>query len=386
MPSALWAEIPAKNTPLASLNLAPIGSGPYKFKKYTVEKTGEVKSYILERNPDYFGQPAKIELLIFKFYHDAQSAVTALQNQNIEGLSFVPNHLLEEIEKDRSINLLRSDASQAVALFFNEEKQSLLKDKDIRKALAMAIDKQEIVKTIFDNHASVIDSPMLSGEIGFNSEIAKISPDISAAIQLIKETDYTEVSANGYAAKKIQTTEDGQTSETLEELTLILTTISQPTFIKTAEIIAEQAKKIGVKIQIEATEPSLLYEEVIKPRAYQILLTATQHGLDPDPYPFWHSSQTKDPGLNLSLYGNRKVDELLEKARTSGQTSERAEAYKEFQDIIAEDLPVIFLYQPTYAYAVSSKIKNISLEKTQSPTDRFYDIENWYIKTKHVLK
>lgn len=386
LPSNLWAEISPKNVPLASLNLSPVGSGPYKFKKYYVEKKGDIKFYKLVRNPAYYGQPAKIENLNFKFYNNAQLAVTALQNQNVEGLSFIPNYLLEEISKNRSINVLHPSMPQAVTLFFNEENQPLLKNENVKKALALSINKEVIVSEVLKNNGTVIDSPILPGELGYDSETPKIEQDIAAALALIDKTDYTETSSDGFRAKKIKKIENEETVESLEELTLKIITINQPSFIKTAEIIASQAKAIGIKIQIESTEPSLLYEEVIKPRAYQILLTATQYGLDTDPYPFWHSSQIKDPGLNLSLYSNRKVDELLEKARSTSNTEERIAAYKEFQVLIAEDLPAIFLYQPTYTYAVSNKIKNLNLSAIKSPTDRFQNISDWYIKTKQVFK
>jgi peptide/nickel transport system substrate-binding protein len=387
LPSAIWAELPPKNIPLTSYNLSPIGSGPYKFEKYTVEKKGDVKSYVLVRNSDYYGEPAKIERLNFKFYHDVQSAITALQNQNVEGLSFVPGYLLTDVEKVYSVQIKHPIMPQAVTLFFNQENQNLLKEKNLRKALAMSIIKQELVDSVLNGNATVIDSPILPNKTGFDPEVAKISPDIATATALVKNLGYNETSPDGYAAKKsTKTDENGKSIEVYDELTLTLTTINQPTFTAVAEKIAEQAKATGIKILIETTEPSLLYEEVIKPRAYQMLLTATQYGLDPDPYAFWHSSQTKDPGLNLALYVNRKADEQLEKARSTNNEEERVAAYKEFQKLVVDDLPAIFLYQPSYSYAVSAKIKNVSLDQIQSPSDRFQDIENWYIKTKHVLK
>lgn len=386
LPSALWAELPPKNFPLTSLNLSPVGSGPYKFEKYFGTKSGEIKSYTLVRNPAYYGEPAKIEHLIFKFYNDAEAAVTALENQNVEGVSFVPSYLIESIAKNKNINLLHPTMPQAVTLFFNEGAQPLLQNDNIKKALALAINKEEIVNSVLSDNGTVIDSPILPGQPSFDPTIEKIEQDTVAAIALIDKTDYTSVSPDGYRAKKIKKTENGESVESLEELTLNLTTVNQPTFVRTAEMIAAQAKTVGIKIQIETTEPTLLYEEVIKPRAYQMLLTATQYGLDPDPYPFWHSSQIKDPGLNLSLYSNRKVDELLEKARSTNNIGERVAAYQEFQKLIVADLPAIFLYQPTYTYAVSSKIKNISLQQIQSPADRFQNITDWYIKTKNVIK
>lgn len=387
LPANLWAELSPKNVPLASLNLSPVGSGPYKFDKYyTLEKTGEIRSYNLLRFNDYYGPPAKIEKITFKFYPDIASATAALENQNIEGLSFVPNHLIEEIEKNRSIILLYPSMPQEVVLFFNQETRSLLQDENIRQALALALNKEEIVSAALNNGGSVIDGPILSGMIGYYSEIKKTEQNIAAAVALLDKTKYLEISPDGYRAKKIQKTENNQTVDSFEELTLNLTTVNQLEFIKTAELLAEQAKVAGIKISIETVESSDFYNNVIKPRAYQILLTAVQLGIDPDPYPFWHSSQTKDPGLNLSLYANKKVDELLEKTRVTANPEERTTLYKEFQDILAEDLPAIFLYQPTYAYAISNKIKNVSLGALHYPSDRFQHITDWYIKTRQVFK
>lgn len=386
LPSAIWAELPAKNVPLTSFNLSPIGSGPYKFEKYAVEKSGEIKSYSLVRNPAYYGEPAKIEHLIFKFYNDATSAVAALQNQNVEGVGFVPSYLVEEIAEDKSVNLFYPSMPQAVTLFFNSDTQPLLDDEDIRQALSLIIDKDQIINEALGGKGTKINSPILPGTLGYDETIGQTAIDSAQALALLDKTDYTQTSSEGYRAKTVKKTENGTTVEALEELTLTLTVINQPTFIKVADLITAQAKSVGIKIQTETVEPTSLYNEVIKPRAYQILLTATQYGLDSDPYPFWHSSQIKDPGLNLSLYSNRTVDELLEKARATNNSEERATAYKDFQTQIVKDLPAIFLYQPAYTYAVGSKIKNVSLQKIQSPADRFQDITGWYIKTKNVIK
>jgi peptide/nickel transport system substrate-binding protein len=385
LPSSLWAELAPKNIPLTSLNLTPIGSGPYKFEKYTIEKSGKIHSYIVSRFDDYYNSTPKIEKIIFKFYPDIETAVTALENQNIEGLGFVPGRLVDSVKKNHSINFYHPSLFQEVALFFNQESQPLLKDKNIRQALALSIDKEAIITSALNGNGTVINTPLLPGTIGYFSETAT-TKDLSAASALISKTDYIEISTDGYRAKKTKKTENGQTVDSLEELTFNLTTINQPEFIQVAQIIVEQAKLAGIKIQIETVAVSDFYNDVIKPRHYQILLTAIQFGLDSDPYSFWHSSQANDPGLNLSLYVNKKVDDLLEKARVTNNSDEQAEFYKEFQNILIEDLPAIFLYQPTYTYAVNDKIKNLELNTLYSPADRFQKVSDWYIKTKQVFK
>ncbi len=133
-------------------------------------------------------------------------------------------------------------------------------------------------------------------------------------------------------------------------------------------------------------ESGSFYADVIQPKSYQILLTGTLLGLDPDPYPFWHSSQTKENGLNFALYANRNVDTLLETARKATNPDDRAKAYRDFQDLLAADVPAVFLYQSTYAYAIATKIKNVRLDRIISPADRFAEVETWYTKTKKALR
>lgn len=106
----------------------------------------------------------------------------------------------------------------------------------------------------------------------------------------------------------------------------------------------------------------------------------------PDPYPFWHSSQVKDPGLNLAKYENKSADKLLESARVSLDEETRAKKYQEFQDILIGDAPALFLYSPEYIYYVSKNIKGVDAKIIAEPSKRFANIEGWFIKTKRAWK
>jgi peptide/nickel transport system substrate-binding protein len=109
-------------------------------------------------------------------------------------------------------------------------------------------------------------------------------------------------------------------------------------------------------------------------------------GSEPDLYPFGHSSQISDPGLNLSVYQNKDVDQLLKDARETLDESVKAEKYEKIQDKILLDTPALFLYNPDYIYWTSEKIKGIDTTKIVDPAKRFSNIENWYINTKRVFK
>jgi len=163
-----------------------------------------------------------------------------------------------------------------------------------------------------------------------------------------------------------------------------LITVDDPILKETAAQLKKQWENLGMAIEITAYPVSQLTQDVIKPRNYEMLLFGEVLGEIPDPFPFWHSSQVKDPGLNLAKYENKKVDKLLETARISLDAGIRAEKYQEFQDILIEDVPCLFLYQPDYVYFVSKDIKGLALTMIVDPAKRFSQIEDWYIKTKRT--
>ncbi len=169
-------------------------------------------------------------------------------------------------------------------------------------------------------------------------------------------------------------------------LSFSLATVDQPLLTEIALELKNQWKNLGAEVEIETFDISQLEKEVIKPRNYQSLLFGEVLGGLPDPFPFWHSSQKKDPGLNLAAYQSEKADKLLEEARQIEDFSQRTEKYGQFQDILIEDAPAIFLYSPNYLYSVSKEIKGINTKIIVDPSKRFSNIENWYIKTKRVWK
>ena len=170
--------------------------------------------------------------------------------------------------------------------------------------------------------------------------------------------------------------------ETPLKFTLI--TVEDPLLEKTASQLKNQWGNLGIEIEIVTYPLFQLTRDIIKPRNYEMLLFGEVLGEIPDPYPFWHSSQVKDPGLNLAKYENNKVDNLLEAARVNLDSDIRAEKYQEFQDILIADVPCLFLYRPDYVYFTSKDIKGIEMTMIVNPSKRFSNIEDWYIKQKRV--
>ena len=168
-------------------------------------------------------------------------------------------------------------------------------------------------------------------------------------------------------------------------LQFTLTTINQPRLVQAANLLKDYWQKVGVTVEIKTVELSGL-KDIIKNRDYDALLYGQALGSEPDLYPFWHSTQINDPGLNLSEYQNKNVDQLLKDARETMYEGIKTQKYGNLQDAILADAPALFLYNPDCLYWASEKIKGIDTTKIVDPAKRFANITNWYINTKRILK
>jgi len=369
LPAHLWNDLTATNFRLTEYNTKPIGTGPYLFKELTKDRSGNIKTYMLTRNENYYGHLPYIDKITLKFYESFEAAVTAAQNNSVEGTSYVPKNLKDSLKKNDNITVYQLLLPQYTAVFLNQ-KNSLLKTKELREALAYATDKNQILAEVLDNDGVITNSPILEGFPGFNPDVKKYEFDMAKAADTLEQAGW-KIPEGGTVRQK-----NGL------EFKFSLTTVDQPEYIKTANILKQNWEKIGASIELRIMNTSRVDKEVIKPRNYEAFLYGEIVGADPDPYPFWHSSQSLSGGLNLSNYFNKDADKLLEEARQLNNADERAKKYVDFQNILAEELPAIFLYSPTYDYGVNEKIKGISQERITVPSDRFNGIEEWYIKTK----
>ena len=373
LPEHLWTAVDSNNFTLAKWNLKPVGTGPFSFKSLVKDKDGNIKSYALGRNEDYYSQKPYLESFVLKFYADFDTGVEALKNKNVLGLSYLPKNLKEKIENNTSLNLFSLDLPQYSALFINQKKNKLLLDTNIRQAMAYAIDRSRIISEVLNNEGDVIDSPILEGFIGYNPDIKKYNFNSQKASEILTNDGWKK-GDDGFLKK----------NNTVLEITI--TTVNKEENNNTVNLIKENLEAIGIKTNLNIVDSVAFHQDIIKPRNYEILLYSEIIGSDPDPFPFWHSSQMTDPGLSLSIFTERKIDTLLEEARSTNNISDRAGKYKEFQNILAEELPAIFLYNPTYTYVITNNLQGFDVSRINAPSDRFTNVEEWYIKVKRSFR
>ena len=377
LPKHIWETVPIEAMRFAEANIkTPIGTGPFKIKRFKTNSLGIIKSYTLARNETYFQKPPYLNEIIIKFYPDSQTAIDALKNKNIDGLRSVPSSY-QAIVTTKKTELTALSLTQYSAIFFNSEHNKQLSDVRIRKALASSINKTELVETALSGNGVIIDSPILPGFLGFNPSVKKYPYNPEEAEKLIAEAGW----------KKIKTGEKIAWQKGDDILKVGLTTVDSLETNSVLMFVRKQWEQIGVTVAPVIIPKAELARSVIEPRDYDALLIGNNVGNDPDPYAFWHSSQIEvSGGVNLALYKNPKVDALLEEARKLADRGERARKYVAFQDIIAEDMPAIFLYNPTYSYLQSKKLKGFTTTAITTPADRFNNVEEWYIKTKRKFE
>jgi len=379
LPEHLWYNVPAANADLTELNKKPIGTGPWQFDSFKKDKNGIIFSYTLIPNPFYYGDRPNLEKIIFKFYGDFTSAIDALKNKSVQGIAYLPQEFQTELKKYKSISYQKLTQPQYTALFFNQKNNALLQADYIRQVLALAVNKQKIVEKVLPGNANVIDAPTLPG-IETNQNITKYNYDPQAAVTLLEK--------NGWAINA--TTTNGLTQQIMQKknqtLEITITTIDQPQNTQIANLIKQDWEQIGIKTNIQLVDKSKILQDVINTRKYEVLLFGENLGSDPDPFPFWHSSQNEYPGLNLAIFSNKAVDLLLENARKSSDWEARKKDYLEFQKIVAQELPAIFLYNQIYIYPQDNSIKGFDVKNISMPSDRFANLYQWFEKTKRVWK
>lgn len=367
LPQHAWSDTSAQAFPLAELNVKPIGNGPYKFQSVTKDRNGNIRAFSFIRNRMFAGAAPYIDKIIFKFYPDHDSALDALDKQSVDALGNIT--VTNEQALKKSLAKRRWPIGQVTAIFFNQQKNPALRAKEVRQALAFAVERQPLIDQFLPGHGRPVVGPILPGYLGYNPDLQRNDLNLDKAKQLLE--------ANGW-----KTTAQGVRQKGSQQLTFTLTTVDEPTYAGISEDLVRRWKEIGANVELKKVESSRVQKDIIRPRIYEALLFGQLYQADPDPYPFWHSSQAKESGFNLAIWFNRKVDQDLVDGRSTTDAKQRYTDYFDFQNIVAEEVPAIFLYQAEYVYAHVKPLRGLNAEQLVNGEHRFGGITDWYLRTK----
>ncbi|QQS59359.1 hypothetical protein IPN35_00510 [Candidatus Peregrinibacteria bacterium] len=146
-----------------------------------------------------------------------------------------------------------------------------------------------------------------------------------------------------------------------------------------AEIVRDESEKIGVEVVLSPESPDS-FREKIRSKTYELLLLPQHLGYNLDAYPYFHLSQVGENGFNYSNWKNLEASILLEEIRTTHDIEKRRNSLLRLRDIIIDEVPAIFLYTPEYVWIFDKKIKNVTIKKLPTITDRYGNISSWYIR------
>lgn len=339
----------------------PVGVGPYKLAKWTAGQ-----EVVLESNKDYYEGRPYIDTYMYRVIPDSATMFLELQAGGIDFMGLTPIQYTKQTGSDlfrKNYQKFRYPVFSYTHMAFNL-RHPWFQDKRVRQAIAHAIDREEIIDVVLFGLGSPATGPYVPNTWPYNPNVKKYAFDPEKAQQLLKEAGWEDRDGDGLLDKE----------GTPFQFT-ILTNIGNKLRENTAAIIQQRLARIGIKVKIQKLEWSTLVNEFIDKKRFQVVILGWSIGLDPDQYDIWHSTKTKPKELNFISYSNPEVDELLEKGRRSFPIEERKKAYFRIQEILADEVPYVFLYVPDATPVVHGRFRGIK----PSPIGIGYNLPKWYV-------
>lgn len=351
VPKHKLENAPAKNLIEDDFSNTPVTSGAFAFNALQSTSKEDEEVVYLTANPNYYLGRPMINSFAIHTYQDKNEVVDAMNRGAVTATAE-----LSGLDADRinSATFLKKDSGIAagVFMFFNTTRGAL-KNADLRATIRSGIDLS-VVREAAPN------------------TIALNYPFIDSQIQL---TNYPQIP--GYNLDESRNTINNISGE--EHLRLNIVTVNSGYLPAVAESVKTQLEALGIEVNITAYEETQDFiANIISKRNYDILIYEVELGADPDPLPYYHSSQASTAGLNLSNYSNALVDDLLVAARETLDPTLRAKKYESFLEYWVKDVPAVGLYQAnlTYIYNKNARAYGNNV-RLVTPIDRFSDILNF---------
>lgn len=308
-------------------------SGP--FKVASVKQKGDLIKRVILVNPSALN----IKQIAFRFYPNNNDLITAYKLGEIHAFLLSDN---AEYKKDKNLTLYQYPVQSVYyALFFNLRNEA---NKDVQKRGDM--EKTLNVDEVISSYGIPVEGPVSRND--YTTEKYKVST-------------YDKLAAFDFSANPIA-----------------IDVASTPSLIEIAQKIQTAWEdKLNTNVTVRKHPSDKIRQDIIEPRLFDILLFGQEVGRDPDRYVNWHSTQSNAPGINLSGFNNVRADRALEEGRNELDPDARRKHYDEFQKVISEQTPAIFLHHPYINYYVSDKIKGMGDKYTFTSSDRFLDFNNW---------
>jgi len=326
---------------------------------YTLENWKTGQSITLKKNKNWWGNSIKqniftsrAEKIQFQIIPDNTTAVTQLINGELDALVNIPSALFNENKSKENLQAKTSSAFQTVWLTLNT-KAGLLADKNVRKALAFACDEISIIKNARDGYGKPVTGPFMPGTNEYNKDVPATGYNPAEAKKLLEKSGWSDSDKDGVLDKKI----DGTKTNLSLEFVMSSKSITGPIV---GELLKNSARKAGFDIQLRPQD-NKVYKQNQKAGDFDIVLQATSFspGLY-DPKGRWHTASFPPNGINYARFGTNETDTMIDELRVMCEDAEkRTKLYHRLHALIAEEQPVIFLYNSETLFLINKKFDNV---------------------------
>lgn len=303
---------------------APVGTGPFQFVSYT-----PLESFVVEKNQDYYGEPAYLDKVTFKIVPNTDAVMMELQAGSIDIFPYLTDSQATQLAE--TFRIEEGHMNLVQAMFLNNSAEPFNNAK-VRQALSYAVDRQGILDMVAGGRGTVIGSNMFPGFAKYYEQTLAdyYTVDTEKAKSLLAEAGYP----------------DG--------FTFTITVPSNYKFhVDTAQVIVEQLKQIGVTAEIKQVEWASWLSDVYVGRNYDATIIGLDAKLAPRDVMERYTSTADNNFLN---YNNAKYDEVIAKAIRTISDEEKITYYKELQSILTEDAAAVYIQDPSLLVAVNKKL------------------------------
>jgi peptide/nickel transport system substrate-binding protein len=393
LPEHVLRGTPASGLAAHPANLTPIGTGPYQLEAIRTNTAGQIERVDLRAAPNYRLRPEVganslgVERLSFMLFPDFASARAALENRTIDALSGVNAEeraalFLSANQFDLVMYNQIANALGVVIFNWQSDDAPFFREQRIRAALATGLDRVSIVTRIMANQAVPADSPLLAGSWAYVSNLPWPAYNPPAAIQLI-EQGLDRLARLGIAIEPDPTPAEPTADSIPTEVPstayfeFAILVPDMPVMIALANEIAAQWAQLNLAVRVTPADwPTYLAR--LDSGAFDVALVEFSLGTssDPDVYDLWHQGQYPD-GRNFGGVDDRRISELLERARRESYGVNRAIDYRAFQREFVQRAIALPMYYPVFTYVTAPYVNGVQLGFIGAPSDRFRTIVNW---------
>jgi peptide/nickel transport system substrate-binding protein len=343
------------------------GTGP--FKVAAINKL----AITLDRNTYANPQPY-LDHLVLRTYPatDPQMAIRAVLSGAADLVGGLEPQEVAALQGRTDLTVLdsRMFTNSFVAMNAEGDGKTFFADAKVRQALVQAVDRQSIIDQVLSGKADADPTPIPTADWAYSVAAANLHPyDQLAAAKALDAAGWTSQPGAKLRSKNGADFKVG-----------LVVADSYPNR-QIADALAQQLLQIGVEVDVKAVPASQLVQNYLIGHKYQMALVAFDVGSDPDQYSLWHSGA--DSGaLNFAYSrGWGLIDKDLEDGRAALDPASRLASYIDFQTLIADAAPAIFLYSGRYDYGVSQRVHGVRIDKVIEPADRFQHVTEWYVAT-----